>query len=140
MCLTSATGWLISLEKSPLPSKQFVVIGAHLDLRPWLMSDPLVSVTEKKLQALDTTILKILIARTLASGKASSLAGKLGFTITAAFGCVGRAKLRPIINRAYSHARTIDVRLYTCLLWWLRLFYIYIGQGLYHRRSNPFPQ
>jgi hypothetical protein len=99
ICFTSETGWLISMEKSPEPSKRFIVIGVCLDLRPWPMSDPLVSVTEKRLQALDATIRKVLIAKMLACGQASSLAGKLGFTITAAFGRVGRAKLRPIINR-----------------------------------------
>ena len=66
MCLTSATGWLMSLVKSPPPSRQFVVIGVCLDLRPWPMSDPLVSVAEKRLQALDTTMWKILIAKLLA--------------------------------------------------------------------------
>jgi hypothetical protein len=87
------------------------------------MSDPLVSVTEKRLEAL--AIRRILIAKILGSGQASSLAGKLGFTITAAFGRVGRAKLRPVINRAYSRAKDLDLRLCSCLLWWLRLFSIY---------------
>jgi hypothetical protein len=131
ICFTSETGWLISLEKAPLPSKRFIVIGVCLDLRPWPSSDPLVSVTEKRLQALDATIRKILISKMLACGQVSSLAGKLGFTITAAFGRVGRAKLRPVINRAYSRSRTIDSWLRSCLLWWLRLFFLY--------RPRPIP-
>ena len=114
-CLTNSTGWLISLEKSPAPSRRFIVIGVCLDLRPWPGSDPLVSVTEKRLEALDATIRKILIAKILGSGQASSLAGKLGFTITAAFGRVGRAKLRPVINRADSRAKDIDLRWCSCL-------------------------
>ena len=131
VCLTSTTGWLSSLEKSPAPSQRFVVIGVCLDLRPWPVTDPLVSVTEKRVQALETTIRKILIAKILASGQASSLAGKLGFTITAAFGRVGRAKLRPVILHAYSRARTLDLRLHSCLLWWLHLFLVH--------RPRPIP-
>ena len=131
MCLTSCTGWLISMEKSPPPSKQFVVIGVSLDLRPWPISDPLVSVTMKRLQALDTTVRKILASKLFGSGQASSLVGKLGFTVTAAFGRIGRAKLRPIINRAYSRSKIMDMKLYTCLLWWLRFFYVY--------RPRPIP-
>jgi len=131
ICFTSLTGWKISMEKSPEPSKRFIVIGVCLDLRPWPNSDPLVSVTEKRLESLDAIIRRILIAKLLACGQASSLAGKLGFTITAAFGRVGRAKLRPIINRSYSRAKTLDAKLLSCLLWWLRLFYIY--------RPRPIP-
>jgi len=124
-CLTKSTGWLISIEKSPAPSRRFIVIGVCLDLRPWPRSDPLVSVTEKRLEALTAIIRKILVVKDFGSGHASSLAGKLGFTITAAFGRVGRAKLRPIINRAYSRARNVDLRIGSCLLWWLRLFASY---------------
>jgi len=90
-----------------------------------------VSVTEKRLQSLDATIRKILISKLLACGQASSLAGKLGFTITAAFGRVGRAKLRPVINRSYSRAKVVCDKLRSCLLWWLRLFYMY--------RPRPIP-
>ena len=59
-CLTIATGWLISIEKTPPPSRRFIVIGVCLDLRPWPVPDPLASVTEKRLQALDATIRKMI--------------------------------------------------------------------------------
>ena len=54
------------------------------------------------------------------SGEAASLAGKLGFAITEAFGRVGRARIGPIKKRAYSRHKSLGFQLQCCLLWWLR--------------------
>ena len=124
-------GWLISMDKSPPPSSLFVVIGVCLDLNPWPLSEPLIYVTLKRLSALEKALCRILREDLLPRGQASSLGGKLGFTLSQAFGRVGRAKLRPIINRAYSCLRKLDTRLARCLVWWLRFLKYY--------RPRPIP-
>ena len=57
---------------------------------------------------------------------AASLAGKLGFAISATFGRIGRAQIRPIIARSYSHKRRINDVLQQCLAWWLRFLRTYV--------------
>jgi hypothetical protein len=119
------TGWLISLAKSPKPSQQMIIIGVMLDLRPFPCNDPAVSITAKRVQAIEATLRRILKTKIISCGMASSLAGKMGFAMSATFGRVGRAKLRPIINRAYSPARAVNDNLKTCLLWWCHLLHNY---------------
>jgi len=125
MTLTSLSGWLISQEKSPEPSSKMNVIGVCLDLTRTPSEEPFLYVTWARLQSLDKMILQILLQGLLGSGQAASLSGKLGFTITGTFGKVGRAKIRPILRRAYSSHRTISYQLLCCLVWWRKFFRCY---------------
>ena len=102
MCLTETAGWAISSEKSPLPQTIFGAIGVVLDLSPIPASNALVKVTASRLESVTKSIMATLQRNVLSSGEAASLSGKLGFTISATFGRVGRAKIRPICKRAYS--------------------------------------
>ena len=79
-------GWQISMEKSPLPSDIFNVIGVVLDLRPVPEKHALIAVTPKRIASVTVLIKSVLRAAKLSSGEAASLTGKLGFTITATFG------------------------------------------------------
>lgn len=125
MILTKLCGWKISMEKSPAPSQKFNVIRMCLDLSETPYGQPRIFVTAARLQALDKILLAILIREKLSSGEAASLSGKLGFTITGTFGKVGRAKIRPIIRRAYSGILHLSVQLYSCLVWWRRFLKCY---------------
>ena len=88
-------GCLVSMEKSPPPSPTFTVIGVVLDVRNYPSGEIIIKVTQRRLEVLTETIINILKKDTLLSGEAASLSGKLGFTITVAFGRVGRARIRP---------------------------------------------
>ena len=125
MTLTKLCGWLISQEKSPAPSAKINIIGVCLDLMSTPHGEPMVYVTLARLQSLDKLLLQILMQGRLASGQAASLSGKLGFTITGTFGKVGRAKIRPILRRAYSSYRQLTVQLQCCLIWWRRFLRSY---------------
>ena len=109
-----ACGWLIAMDKSPPPSPVFPVIGVLLNLINLTLS-----VTQKRIHAIDTLIREVLQSKRLSSGLAASLSGKLGFTLAATFGRVGRARMRPIYLRAYSTRTSIDFPLFVCLSWWL---------------------
>ena len=115
----------ISEKKSPPPAGRFNVIGVSLDLRPCPSCDALVNVTESRLSSIKRGILGILHSDRMGSGLAASLSGKLGFTITATFGKVGRARIRPFINRAYSRKSYLTPHIRSCLRWWLRFLRIY---------------
>ena len=78
MDFMKSAGWLISMEKSPPPEAQFIVIGVCIDVTPWPLSDPLVRVTWKRLSAIEKMLIKILRDEILGRGLASSLGGKLG--------------------------------------------------------------
>ena len=125
MTLTGLCGWLISQEKSPAPSAKFNVIGLCLDLSMTPSGQPMIFVTAARLQSLDKILLQILARKRLATGEAASLSGKLGFTITGTFGKIGRAKIRPILRRAYSLSTHLTVQLQCCLVWWRRFLKSY---------------
>lgn len=118
-------GWKISREKSPPPCDHMPVIGVMLDLRSLPDGNAFVAVTKKRLQALEASIRSVLLSNTLGSGYAAALAGKLSFTITAAFGRLVRARIRPIIRRAYSNVKRLGFQLVACLSWWLRFLRTY---------------
>ena len=113
------SGWRMSTTKETWPEQLLAVIGVSLDLRPFPMGDPTIMVTTRRIQSLQALIKSILMKMGLGSGEASSLAGKLGFTLSAAFGRVGRCRIRPILKRAYSSTKPLTKALETCLLWWL---------------------
>ena len=131
LLLASCCGWLISMEKSPAPSARFLVIGVLLDLGNFTLS-----VSQKRIQSLEVLIRDILLSKKLPSGQAASLSGKLGFTLCATFGRIGRARMRPIYLRAYSTMTKVDFCLYVCLSWWLVFLKSYrprdIPMGLAH--------
>ena len=91
LLLASLCGWLVSLEKSPLPSVRFTVIGVYIDLKNFTAM-----VTQRRIEALKDMIDTIIGSKRLSSGQAASLSGKLGFAISATFGRVGRARMRPL--------------------------------------------
>ena len=124
-------GWRISLEKSPPPSDCMGVIGIILDLRPLPAECAVLRISRSRIESVDMILLAILTCTKLGSGQASSLSGKLGFSITAAFGKVGRSKIRPILRRAYSTRWDLTLQLVSCLLWWRRFL------KLYRPRSVP---
>ena len=80
----------------------------------------MVAVTQRRIQSINTVIKNVLDVGRLSSGDAAALAGKLGFAITATFGKIGRAKIRPIILRAYSRITHLSANLECRLRWWLR--------------------
>ena len=128
--LAAAAGWAISMEKSPPPQRVFGVIGITLDLSPVPEHDALVAVTTKRLESVSSAIRLILDRCFLSSGEAASLSGKLGFTISATFGRVGRSKIGPIIRRAYSNITRLSRNLQCCLLWWLRYLRTYLPRPI----------
>ena len=107
-------------EKSPEPSRAFNVIGVMIDLRAFPLGEILMMVTARRLQALEKLLKMIMLEGRLGSGQAASLAGKLGFTVSATFGRVGRARIELIIKRAYSKMKRLDLLLTRTILWWLR--------------------
>ena len=125
LVFTKLCGWKISLEKSPPPSQMFKVIGVSIDLRRNNGSPMTVMVTKRRLQSLSSLIKDIIVKNALTSGVAASLAGKLGFTISATFGRIGRSQIRPISARAYSYKRKLHDHLKACLVWWLRYLRTY---------------
>ena len=130
LALAAAAGWAVSLEKSPPPERVFGVIGITLDLSPVPEHDALVDVTAKRLESVSRAIRLILERGRLSSGEAASLSGKLGFTISATFGRVGRSRIRPIIRRAYSKITRLPRNLHCCLLWWLRYLRTYLPRPI----------
>ena len=110
----------ISEVKSPPPSDVFSVIGVQIILKGFPNSDPLIMVTVKRVQTLDLVLFQILEQRALMSGQAASLSGKRGFAVSAAFGNLGRAQIRPIITRVCSKAKFLIKALEACIWWWRR--------------------
>ena len=113
-------GWLMSSSKGVDPAQIFTAIGVSVDLRAFPSGEPTIMVTKRRLGALKQMLLSILKKGRLGSGEAASLAGKLGFSMSATFGRFGRCRLRPIFRRVYSMARNIDSNLEACLRWWMR--------------------
>lgn len=118
--LCELTGWEISVEKSPLPSDTFVVIGVELDLAEVPEGEAAVRVTKKRIEQLTRMLLKIKEADRLGSGESASLTGKLGFTLCACFGRYGRAKLRPFIRRSYETRSALNPQLRSGIDFWLQ--------------------
>jgi hypothetical protein len=117
--LMELCGWKMSVSKDQVPSQLFTVIGVSIDLRPFPGGDPNIMVTQRRLKSLHSLITAILAKMWLGSGEASSLSGKLGFTLSAAFGRAGRCRIKPILMRAYSCSKPLGKILTNCLLWWL---------------------
>ena len=111
-------GWLLSAEKEMEPSALFTAIGISVNLRPFPHGDPTILVTKRRVASLLEIIKNVLDKKKLGSGEAASIAGKLGFTLSSAFGKVGRCRVRPIMNRAYSSKHKIDKVLVACFAWW----------------------
>ena len=105
-----------------MPSSKFDVIGLCMDLSAFPNSDIVVRITLRRIQSLVQLVEQILRQGRLSSGQAASLTGKLGFAITATFGRVGRARMRPLFRRAYSNAVAVNEEIKSCLLWWLQFF------------------
>ena len=82
--------------------------GVSVDLRPFPRNDPSIMVTKRRIDSLKVLIGCIKAKGFLGSGEAASLAGFLGFTLAATFGRFGRCRVRPIIRRAYSPAKSVD--------------------------------
>lgn len=116
----SLAGWLMSSSKEFDPSQIFNAIGVSVDLRSFPCHDPTIMITMRRVNALRQLLVSILKKGKLGSGEAASLAGKLGFSMSATFGRFGRCRLRPIFSRAHSKARNMDHELVTCLKWWVQ--------------------
>jgi hypothetical protein len=112
-------GWLMSSSKALPPSQLFSAIGICVDLRPFPNANPTILITAKRIKTLIETIVNILKRGRLGSGEAASLAGKLGFALSATFGKFGRCRIQPIMKRAHSSTKIVDKYLSTCLQWWL---------------------
>ena len=125
-------GWLMSTDMSPRPASLFNVIGASLDLGPLPRNMAYISITKKRIRVLITTITNILKRGTLGSGEAASLAGKLGFSLAAVFGRTGRARVRPILRRAYSYIKVITPDIRITLGWWLKFLQEYVPRPIPH--------
>ena len=113
-------GWLISMEKTPGAAQVFSVIGVSIDLRPCPSGQPTVMITKRRIQSVSSLLNSILVSQALTSGVAASLAGKLGFSLSATAGRFGRAMLRPILARSYSWKWALDDNLRACIWWWFR--------------------
>ena len=85
------------------------------------------AISRKRVRALQLVLWRTIDSGILRPGEASSLAGKCGFALTAAFGCVGRAKLRPISEQCYRRDGRLNLRpqLRSCLLWWTQFLLEY---------------
>ena len=118
--LMRLAGWLMSVNKDFWPAQFFSVIGVSVDLRPVPGDDPNIMVTKRRIESIKVLINSILAKASLGSGEAASLTGKLGFTLSATFGRVGRCRLRLIIRRSYSIAKKVSEELVVCLVWWLK--------------------
>jgi len=116
LTLCQALGWEISMPKSPIPRNVFLVIGVLLDLSG---TTPVISISKRRIASLLQIIHTVLTTGKLGSGEAASLAGKLGFALCACCGRFGRAKLRPILRRAYEHHKAINPQLASALQWWV---------------------
>jgi len=117
-------GWLMSKAKEVEPSNLFNAIGISVDLRQLPSGAASVLVTKRRVQSLRHLIRSILTKGKLGPGEAASLAGKLGFTISATFGRFGRCRMKPIFQRAHSRAKNLKLTtpvcsLTSCLWWWL---------------------
>jgi hypothetical protein len=123
--LMDLCGWKMSSTKEMFPDQVFCVIGVSIDLRAFPGGDPSIMATNRRLESLDSLIKSILVKKALGSGEASSLAGKLGFTLSATFGRVGRCRIGPILGRAYSSQKTVGKSLVCCLSWWLKFLACY---------------
>jgi hypothetical protein len=123
--LLDLCGWKMNSEREMFPAQVFCVIGVSVDLRPVPGGDPYITVTKRRLESLITLIKSILAQKLFGSGDAPSLAGRLGFTLSATFGRVGRCRIGPILKRAYSNAKPLGKQLVYCLLWWIKFLYEY---------------
>jgi len=128
--LMKLCGWKMSLAKDKDPSQLFTVIGVSVDLRPLPLGDPNVMVTQRRLASLENMIRWILLKMCLGSGEAASLSGKLGFTLSATFGRIGRCRVKPILKRAYSRSGPLGKILMNCLLWWLSFLRMYTPRAI----------
>ena len=124
--LMALCGWKMSSSKDKWPAQIFTVIGISLDLRPLPNGDPSILVTKRRIESLRSLIRTILASGIIGSGQASSLSGKLGFTLSAAFGRSGRCRIKPILKRAYSRVGPLGKVLVNCLLWWLAFLTEYV--------------
>jgi len=128
--LMQLCGWKMSVAKDKDPSELFTVIGVSVDLRPLPVGDPNVMVTQRRLASLENMIRWILLKMCLGSGEAASLSGKLGFTLSATFGRIGRCRVKPILKRAYSRSGPLGKILMNCLLWWLSFLRMYTPRAI----------
>ena len=112
-------GWLMNADKKMSPAACFYVIGVSIDLRPLPQSWPTLMITQKRIKSLEQLLTKILHSGVLGSGLAASVAGKLGFSLSACFGRFGRCRLRPLVARAYSPTVHLSPHLKRCIEWWL---------------------
>ncbi len=118
--LAALMGWDLDEAKSPFPMPSFNVIGVSLNFPATVADDVWIAVTRRRVDSLTLLLNRILDRGTLGRGEASSITGKLGFTLEASYGRVGRAKLRPLLRRAYDHYTALNPQLMACIRWWLR--------------------
>ena len=100
LCLGRTCGWEISDAKYPPPSAKFMVIGVTLDMTETPDGPAKLVISRNRVRALQLVLWRTIDSGILRPGEASSLAGKLGFALTAVFGRIGRADMRPISRDA----------------------------------------
>ena len=90
------------------------------------------SVSAKRIAALSLMLRSIIHKSRLPPGEASSLAGKLGFALTAMFGRVGRAKLRPIFDRCSTQrfGTGLFIQVRSGLFWWLQILQVNVSRAI----------
>ena len=95
-----------------------MVVGATLDMTGTPDGPAKLVISKKRVRAMQLVLWRTIDSGVLRPGETSSLAGKLGFALTAVFGRVGRAKLRPIFARCYRRDGRLDLspQLRSCLL------------------------
>ena len=116
--IAEATGWDVPDEKSPAPSAATVALGAMLDHTPTPNASSNIWVTEERSEAITMDLRSCWQRKTLGSGEASKLWGRLQSLSSQLNARFGRAKLGPIKRRQYERTAAWSRQLdYAVQLW-----------------------
>jgi len=117
--LNTAFGFAIKFSKDWLPGPRVPILGVELDVEHALV---LLCITDSRARKIGMLLQSVLHNSQLSSTQAASLAGKLGFACTSAFGRLGRAVIKPIRDRQYSPGESgLPMPLRRALAWFLRV-------------------
>ena len=118
--IAAALGWDVPDKKSPYPTQNYLAVGYRMQHRGTPTALARLRISANRRATLIAYIQTYLDECRITGAEASSLVGRLGFSLNAVQGRFGRAMLRSIRRRQYENRTNLNAQLLAALKWWKR--------------------